>query len=256
MDFSVFPTAIAPSLTSLGMMMASSVLNEVRLVSGSAVVGSSLSSPSSARLSLLLRHFSGGKESLAPVPTAATASAAAASGSAKGAEIPTRAQFKYFMKIQTRWGDNDIYGHVNNVVYYSYFDTGKSVWPIAGPTSSPFLGCLLTFLSCWVVVNHFLIHQCGLKLGHSPLIGIVAETQCRFHSSLTYPQEIEAGLAVVNIGRSAVTYEVGIFANEGTSPTQLSSATGKFVHVYVDEKSRRPTAIPDDWRSKLQLLQR
>jgi len=129
----------------------------------------------------------------------------------------TRENFLHFRTLQTRWMDNDVYGHVNNVVYYSYFDT---------------------------LVNRFLIDEAGLDFVNSPVIGIVAETTCRFHQSFTYPEDIDAGLAVSRLGRSSVTYQIGLF---GTGDNQ-ARAEGKFVHVFVDRDSMRPLTIPDSFR--------
>jgi acyl-CoA thioester hydrolase len=135
-----------------------------------------------------------------------------------------RADFPYSQSITTRWTDNDAYGHVNNIVYYSYFDTAVNTWLIAG--------------------GH-------LDIQGSPQIGVVAETSCHYFSPLTYPETVTAGLRVVHLGRSSVRYQIAIFA-EGSD---VAAAQGEFVHVYVDRVTRRPTAIPDGLRRALEGLQ-
>ena len=134
-----------------------------------------------------------------------------------------RAAYRHFRAISTRWMDNDQYGHVNNVVYYSYFDT---------------------------VVNQYLIEQGVLDIERSGVIGLVVETQCNYFSPLTFPDTVQAGLRVANLGSSSVRYEVGLFRNDDP----LASAQGHFVHVYVDRSSRRPTILPDGFRTALQPL--
>lgn len=134
-----------------------------------------------------------------------------------------RTDFRYFSAISTRWSDNDVYGHVNNVAYLSYFDT---------------------------VVNRFLIEEAGLRPTASPAVGLVVETACAYFSALSYPQEVEAGIVVAKIGTSSVRYEVGIFAASET----MSAAHGHFVHVYVDAASRRPVALPDNMRRALMRI--
>jgi acyl-CoA thioester hydrolase len=119
--------------------------------------------------------------------------------------------------------DNDAYGHVNNVTYYSYFDT---------------------------VVNEHLIRAGGLDIHASPTIGIVVETACRFHKSLSFPEVVDAGLRVARLGNTSVRYEIGLFRQGEVDP----SATGHFVHVWVDRASRRPAAIPARIRAALQSL--
>ena len=125
----------------------------------------------------------------------------------------SRAAFRHFRPIATRWIDNDVYGHVNNVVYYSYFDT---------------------------VVNGHLIEHGALDIQHGQTIGLVVETQCNYFAPLEFPQTVEGGLRVAGIGSSSVRYEVGLFA----PGEPLTAAKGHFVHVYVDRASRRPTALP------------
>jgi acyl-CoA thioester hydrolase len=142
--------------------------------------------------------------------------------SAKPAAEP-RSAFRVFSSIQTRWADNDVYGHVNNVVYYSWFDTA---------------------------VNAYLIAQGALDIEHGDTIGLVVETQCHYFASLAFPQKVEAGLRVARMGQSSVRYEVGLFA-EGA---ELTAARGHFIHVYVDRQSRRPKPLPDVLRAALTPL--
>ena len=136
----------------------------------------------------------------------------------------SRRTFKTFRRIDTRWMDNDVYGHVNNVVYYSWFDTA---------------------------VNGWLIEQDALDIHHGQTIGLVIETQCNYFAPLAFPQTIEAGIRVARIGSSSVRYEVGLFAQG----EDLCAACGHFVHVYVDRESRRPVAaLPDKLKSVLETL--
>lgn len=138
-------------------------------------------------------------------------------------EAKKRSDFKYFHTITTRWMDNDAYGHVNNVVYYSWFDT---------------------------VVNQFLITNDVLDIEHSKVIGLVIETQCNYFASVAFPECVTAGVRVTKLGNSSVRYEVGIFREDEES----ASAQGHFVHVYVDRESRRPSAIPEPMRALLQSI--
>jgi acyl-CoA thioester hydrolase len=119
--------------------------------------------------------------------------------------------------------DNDSYGHVNNVTYYSYFDTA---------------------------VNEHLIRAGGLDIAGGAAIGLVVETQCRFHQSLTFPELVDTGLRVVRLGTSSVTYEIGIFRQGEEQP----AASGRFVHVWVDRATQRPTPVPDAIRAALSPL--
>ena len=135
----------------------------------------------------------------------------------------TRAAFRRFLAIPTRWMDNDNYGHVNNVVYYSYFDT---------------------------VVNEHLIREGGLDIHAGPVIGLVVETCCRFHRPLSFPGVVDAGLRVVRLGNTSVKYEIGLFAADA----QEAAATGHFVHVWVDRATNRPAAIPVAIRAALAPL--
>jgi len=134
-----------------------------------------------------------------------------------------RGYYRHFQAIPTRWADNDIYGHVNNVVYYSYFDT---------------------------VVNQYLVEQRALDLARSTVIGLVVETQCEYFAPLSFPDLVHAGLRVAKIGNSSVRYEIGLFRNDEPS----ASAQGYFVHVYVDRASRRSTAVPASTRAALDKI--
>lgn len=131
--------------------------------------------------------------------------------------------YKVFRIVTTRWMDNDVYGHVNNVVYYSWFDTA---------------------------VNAHLIEQGALDIHQGETIGLVIETQCNYFASLAFPQNIEAGIRVARLGNSSVRYEVGLFA-EGE---ELAAAQGHFVHVYVDRQTRRPVPLPEKIRTVLETL--
>jgi acyl-CoA thioester hydrolase len=137
----------------------------------------------------------------------------------------TRVHYAHFDRITTRWMDNDVYGHVNNVVYYSFFDT---------------------------VVNRYLLGHGALDLHAGEVIGLVVETHCNYFSSLAFPQIVEAGLRVGHVGSSSVRYEVGLFA-EGEP---LSAAGGHFVHVYVDRATRRPAPLPAALLRALEPLRR
>jgi len=144
-------------------------------------------------------------------------------GSDERAPPPRRADYRHFLSIPTRWMDNDIYGHVNNVVYYSYFDT---------------------------VVNQYLVEAGGLDIHNGPVIGLVVETLCRYFRPLAFPDRVEAGLRVERLGRSSVRYTVGIFRNSEDEAV----AAGYFIHVYVDRASRRPAALPEAMRAALQRI--
>ena len=134
-----------------------------------------------------------------------------------------RQAYPHFQTITTRWKDNDIYGHVNNVEYYSYFDT---------------------------VINTWLIRQGGLDIQGGEAIGVCAESHCRFLDSLAFPDSVDAGLRVAKLGRSSVRYEIGLF-REGADTL---AAEGWFVHVFVDRAERRPQAIAGPLRIALERL--
>lgn len=134
-----------------------------------------------------------------------------------------RSSYRVFRPISTRWMDNDVYGHVNNVVYYSWFDTA---------------------------VNAHLIEQGALDIHHGEVIGLVVETQCNYFAPLAFPQTVEAGIRVAKLGNSSVRYEVGLFA-QGEA---LCAARGHFVHVYVNRQTRRPTPLPTHLKTTLESL--
>jgi acyl-CoA thioester hydrolase len=137
---------------------------------------------------------------------------------------PTRrGEFRVLRAIPTRWMDNDHYGHVNNVAYYSYFDTA---------------------------VNGWLIEASGCDIRDLPAIGIVAETSCRFMRELSFPETVYAGLALEKLGNSSVVYRIGLFREQDEEP----AAIGRFVHVYVDSVTRRPVAVPADIRKALAAI--
>ncbi len=125
--------------------------------------------------------------------------------------------------ISTRWKDNDVYGHVNNVEYYSYFDT---------------------------VINRWLIEEGGLDIARGPVIGLCAESGCRYHAALTFPQAVDACLRVAHLGRTSVRYEIGLFPAGEAEP----AGTGHFVHVFVDRETRRPAPIEGRLREALERL--
>jgi acyl-CoA thioester hydrolase len=134
-----------------------------------------------------------------------------------------REAYRHLQSIPTRWMDNDVYGHVNNVVFYSYFDT---------------------------VVNQYLIEQRALNIETSKVIGLVVETQCQYFASITFPDVVHAGLRVAKLGNSSVRYEIGLFRND----EQAASAQGYFIHVYVNRATRRATSLPADLRTALERI--
>ena len=139
-------------------------------------------------------------------------------------QVPgTRDDYRHFLTIPTRWMDNDVYGHVNNVQYYSYFDTA---------------------------VNRYLIDQGVLDIHNSEVIGLVVETHCNYYSSVAFPDDIEAGIRVARLGNSSVRYEVGLFLGDHEQPL----AQGHFVHVYVDRTNQRPVSLPEDMRRALKAI--
>lgn len=135
----------------------------------------------------------------------------------------SRDAFPAIWSMTTRWRDNDVYGHINNVVYYEYFDTA---------------------------VNGWLIEKGLLDIETSPVIAVVVETGCVYFESITFPDRIDAGLKVTRLGRSSVTYEIALFRNDAAT----AAAQGRFVHVYVDRAARRPAEIPDPVRAGLETL--
>jgi acyl-CoA thioester hydrolase len=136
-----------------------------------------------------------------------------------------RAAFPHFENVPTRWRDNDVYGHVNNAVYYAYFDA---------------------------VINRWLIEQGGLDFRNGETVGLAVETMCRFRGSFAFPDTIEAGLRVAHLGTSSVRYELGLFgAGEGQARVE-----SHFVHVFVRRDTQRPVPIPEKLRAALEILRR
>lgn len=133
---------------------------------------------------------------------------------------PTRTDYYHFQEITTRWMDNDVYGHVNNVVYYSLFDTA---------------------------VNQYLIERGVLDVHTGKQIGLVVETQCQYLSSITFPDKVVSGIRVAKIGNTSVRYEIGLFVNDSVT----AAAHGYFVHVYVDRETRRPIPLSASLRDAL-----
>lgn len=134
-----------------------------------------------------------------------------------------RAAYRWFKTIATRWADNDAYGHVNNTVYYEWFDTAVNAW---------------------------LIEAGLLDIERGDPIGLVVETGCSYFTPLSFPGDIELGIAIERLGNSSVTYRIGVFGAGQADP----SAQGHFTHVYVGRDSRRPAPLPDGWRAKLETL--
>jgi acyl-CoA thioester hydrolase len=135
----------------------------------------------------------------------------------------TRPEFKVWRAMTTRWADNDAYGHVNNTVYYEWFDSAVNAW---------------------------LVDQGMLDIANGDPIALVAETRCTYAAPLEFPQQVEIGLAVGELGQSSIRYRIGIFA-EGS---ESAAAEGEFVHVVVDRKTRRPVDLPTNWRTKLEAI--
>jgi acyl-CoA thioester hydrolase len=136
-----------------------------------------------------------------------------------------RTDYLWHSPIQTRWMDNDVYGHVNNVTYYSYFDTA---------------------------VNGYLIEKGVLDIQNGPVIGLVAETSCRYRAPLTFPETVVAGICVQHLGTSSVRYDIGLFRSGENS----AAAEGYFIHVYVDRVTRRPVPLPAQLKAALLPLMR
>jgi len=134
-----------------------------------------------------------------------------------------REAYRWFMAIATRWADNDAYGHVNNTVYYQWFDTA---------------------------VNQWLVGQELLDIEAGDPIGLVVETSCSYFGSLSFPGDIDVGIAIERLGSSSVTYRIGVFGAGQAEP----SAQGHFTHVYVGRDSRRPVPLPEAWRARLAML--
>ena len=134
-----------------------------------------------------------------------------------------RASYRHFQMITTRWMDNDVYQHVNNVVYYAYFDT---------------------------VVNQYLIEKGALDIANGSVVGLVVETQCRYFSPIAFPSKVHAGMRVAHLGNSSVRYEVGLFRDD----EPLAAAQGHFVHVYVERATNKPQPLPVPLRAALEPL--
>ena len=134
-----------------------------------------------------------------------------------------RSEFKVWRRLTTRWADNDAYGHVNNTVFYQWFDSAVNAW---------------------------LIDQGMLDIERGDPIGLVVSTRCDYFASLAFPQDVEVGLAVGELGRSSIRYRIGVF---GVGEAN-AAAQGEFVHVVVDRRTRKPVEIPIEWRSELELI--
>ena len=135
-----------------------------------------------------------------------------------------RTEYPRIHTLSTRWADNDVYGHVNNAVYYTFFDSA---------------------------VNHYLVNECLLDIVAGDVIGLVVDSQCSYFAPLSFPSPVDVGIRVGRIGSSSVRYELGVFAPDAA----LANAQGCFTHVYVDRATRRPAPLPADWRSRLARLQ-
>jgi len=134
-----------------------------------------------------------------------------------------RSEFRHWRKVTTRWADNDAYGHVNNTIFYQWFDSAVNAW---------------------------MVEQGMLDIANGDPIALVVETRCAYFAPLAFPQAVEVGLAVAELGRSSIRYRIGVFG-EGESG---SAAQGEFVHVVVDRANRRPVEIPASWRAKLEAI--
>jgi acyl-CoA thioester hydrolase len=134
-----------------------------------------------------------------------------------------RSEFKVWRRFTTRWADNDAYSHVNNTVFYQWFDSAVNAW---------------------------MVDKGMLDIERGDPIALVVETRCTYFAPLAFPQEVDVGLAVIELRRSSIRYRIGIFADDATS----AAAQGEFVHVVVDRSSRRPVEIPVDWRRKLESI--
>lgn len=134
--------------------------------------------------------------------------------------IPARSDYKFFYPINTRWSDNDVYGHVNNVIYYSYFDTAA---------------------------NRYLIEEGGLDISDGEIVGFVVNSGCEYHAPISYPDPIEAGLRVEKLGNSSVRYGIGIFKDG----VDQAVAHGHFVHVFVNREANKSVSIPANLREAL-----
>ena len=134
-----------------------------------------------------------------------------------------RCEFRVWRRFTTRWADNDAYGHVNNTIFYQWFDSAVNAW---------------------------LVEQGMLDIQHGDPIALVVETRCTYAASLAFPEEVDVGLAVRELGRSSMRYRIGVFA----TGADTAAAEGEFVHVAVGRHSRTPVPLPDDWRRKLETI--
>jgi acyl-CoA thioester hydrolase len=134
-----------------------------------------------------------------------------------------RSEFKVWRRFTTRWADNDAYGHVNNAIFYQWFDSAVNAW---------------------------LVEQGMLDIEHGDPIALVVETRCSYFASLAFPGNVDIGLSAAELGRSSVRYRIGVFGEAA----EEAAAQGEFVHVVVDRASRRPVEIPADWREKLEEI--
>ena len=140
------------------------------------------------------------------------------------AQVPTRTDYKVFYPISTRWSDNDIYGHVNNVTYYSYFDTAA---------------------------NRYLIEEGGLDISDGTIVGYVVSSGCEYLAPIAFPEKIEVGLRIDRLGNSSVQYGLGIFKDKEPQ----ACAFGHFIHVFVDRQSNKPVRIPDFMRKSMEKIE-
>jgi acyl-CoA thioester hydrolase len=138
-----------------------------------------------------------------------------------------RNAYHLFRRINTRWADNDAYGHVNNVVYYAWFDTA---------------------------VNAYLIEQGALDIHAGTTIGLVVETHCNYFAPVVFPQAVEIGIRIASLGGSSVRYELGVFTADANGKFEVCAAKGHFIHVYVDQQSRRPVPLPLTLKSVLEKI--
>ena len=142
-------------------------------------------------------------------------------------EPELRSDYHLFRCIDTRWADNDAYGHVNNVVYYAWFDTA---------------------------VNAYLIEQGALDIHDGATIGLVVETHCNYFSPVVFPQAVEVGIRIASLGGSSVRYELGVFTADASGNFEVCAAKGHFIHVYVDQQTRRPVQLPLNLKSVLEKI--
>ena len=147
----------------------------------------------------------------------------------RAGEEPDANGFPVHRRFTTRWADNDVYGHLNNVVYYEFFDSA---------------------------VNGWLMDATGMDIRELPAIGVVAETSCRYLREVSFPADVSVGLALARLGTSSVVYELGVFAADGAGLDPRPRAVGRFAHVYVDAQTRRPVPVPELVRTALATLRR